>query len=410
MNLFVLVISVSSRKLRNLRSTYLVISLTVADLLVCAGVMPLTPFIQQLKLQSKRSVTIVCFLWHFITTFACTTSSLNICAISIDRYIFIMYPLLYDHKMSQTRMRLLLLSVWFTGLVVAVMSYGVSRDARPGTSREWHISPQYNLSAVQSDSTNFSCNINLQPGYQLVLVIIALFVPSLVVIVLYTRIYMVVRSQVRALRRIQSTVGICSTRIAEMSSSQERMRSRSGLDIRSTHYQPATRASMFYPSMMVQLQPTTVSGARLTSRFSEKLEKLASLITLEAKASFVLSIVIGTYLLSWLPFGLFVLVQAVLRRDLDGSVREILLVLGYSNSCWNPLIYAGFNQLFRESLSRNCRKILRRRRAPSEIYRPHTPTSHSTSHPKMVRAISSRTTIDCSHQPYFSDQTSVSSV
>jgi hypothetical protein len=80
-------------------------------------------------------------------------------------------------------------------------------------------------------------------------------------------------------------------------------------------------------------------------------EKTATSWRTEHKAARTLGIIMGTFLLCWLPFFLWYVITTLCGDacPCPEIVVSILFWIGYTNSALNPLIYAYFNRDFREA-------------------------------------------------------------
>ncbi|KAK0182771.1 hypothetical protein PV327_000872 [Microctonus hyperodae] len=78
---------------------------------------------------------------------------------------------------------------------------------------------------------------------------------------------------------------------------------------------------------------------------------------METKAAKTLGIIVGGFILCWLPFFTMYLVRAFCPNCIHATVFSILFWLGYCNSAINPCIYALFSKDFRFAFKRiicNC--------------------------------------------------------
>lgn len=68
---------------------------------------------------------------------------------------------------------------------------------------------------------------------------------------------------------------------------------------------------------------------------------------IETKAAKTLAIIVGFFIMCWLPFFTMYLVRAFCELCIEPLLFSILFWLGYCNSAINPLIYALFSKEFR---------------------------------------------------------------
>uniref|UniRef100_A0A8C6T3H9 D(3) dopamine receptor n=1 Tax=Neogobius melanostomus TaxID=47308 RepID=A0A8C6T3H9_9GOBI len=106
---------------RSLQTTtnYLVVSLAVADLLVASLVMPWAVYLEVVGGAWLFS-RLYCNIFVTLDVMMCTASILNLCAISIDRYTAVVMPVLYNttHR-SRTRVLVMITTVWVLAFAVS---------------------------------------------------------------------------------------------------------------------------------------------------------------------------------------------------------------------------------------------------------------------------------------------------
>ncbi|XP_036414215.1 D(3) dopamine receptor [Colossoma macropomum] len=106
---------------RSLQTTtnYLVVSLAVADLLVASLVMPWAVYLEVVGGAWLFS-RLYCNIFVTLDVMMCTASILNLCAISIDRYTAVVMPVLYNttHS-SRKRVSVMIATVWVLAFAVS---------------------------------------------------------------------------------------------------------------------------------------------------------------------------------------------------------------------------------------------------------------------------------------------------
>ncbi|XP_076585160.1 trace amine-associated receptor 13c-like [Chaetodon auriga] len=266
LNLLV-VISISHFRQLHTPTNLLLLSLAISDLLVGLLVMPVESvrFIETCWLLGD----LMCAL-SYIIGFTLTSASVgNMVLISIDRYVAICYPLQYSSKITRGRVEVCVCLCWACSLLYNGL---ILKD---------HLR--------QPDAHN-SCHgeclvvINYISGtVDLVFTFIG---PCSVILILYTKVFIVAVSQARAL----------------------------------------------------QSHVTMVAGGtvRVTAKKSEK------------KAARTLGVVILVFLMSFCPYYYPSLVGQDISNS--ASSWAIVSWLLYFNSCLNPLIYAFFYPWFRKAI------------------------------------------------------------
>ncbi|XP_024232292.2 D(3) dopamine receptor-like [Oncorhynchus tshawytscha] len=119
---------------RSLQTTtnYLVVSLAVADLLVASLVMPWAVYLEVVGGAWLFS-RMYCNIFVTLDVMMCTASILNLCAISIDRYTAVVMPVLYNttHS-SRKRVSVMIATVWILAFAVSCpLLFGFNTSGDP---------------------------------------------------------------------------------------------------------------------------------------------------------------------------------------------------------------------------------------------------------------------------------------
>ncbi|XP_048210612.1 trace amine-associated receptor 8b-like [Perognathus longimembris pacificus] len=258
-------------------ANFLIASLACADFLVGFTVMPFS------MVRSVESC------WYFGAQFCtihsccdvafCYSSLFHLCFISIDRYIAVTDPLTYPTKFTMSVSGVCIGISWVLPLLYsgAVFLTGISDDGME--------------SSVTAFNCVGGCQIVLNQEWVLIHSLL-FFMPTFVMIVVYTKIFLVAREQAI---KIESTVGS------------------SNADSSSESYK-----------------------ARVAKR--------------ERKAAKTLGVAVVAFMVSWLPYTIDTLVDAYMGFITPAFIYEICCWTAYYNSVLNPLIYAIFYPWFRKAI------------------------------------------------------------
>ncbi|XP_072319248.1 dopamine receptor D2a [Eucyclogobius newberryi] len=121
--------AVSREKALQTTTNYLIVSLAVADLLVATLVMPWVVYLEVVG--EWRFSKIHCDIFVTLDVMMCTASILNLCAISIDRYTAVAMPMLYNTRYSSRRRVTVMISVvWVLSFAISCpLLFGLNNTA-----------------------------------------------------------------------------------------------------------------------------------------------------------------------------------------------------------------------------------------------------------------------------------------
>ncbi|TMS36099.1 hypothetical protein L596_003354 [Steinernema carpocapsae] len=187
-NILVILSVVLYKRMRTF-TNILLTSLASADLLVGIWVMPLA-LIDLLHSHKWPFGKFLCQVWATSDVMLCTASILNLCMISLDRYMAITSPLKYPRTRSKSMAFGLLSSVWGLSLIVC--------------SPPWLV-PGWGQFAKNVDDA-FYCDYSLSVPYRIYSALGSFYIPLLVMLSVYFKIFRVASAREALMRQ---SLGTC---------------------------------------------------------------------------------------------------------------------------------------------------------------------------------------------------------
>ena len=174
-NVLVFMAVISNRKLRHV-SNYFIVSLSVADILVAILVMiPAT--LNETLLEWVLGVP-MCSIWASCDVMLCSASILNVCLISLDRYMAIMTPLRYNTLMTHKRALLLIAAAWMIAMFTSFVPI----------QNGWHNVDVPSLVNLTLFSERPQCLFIVSFPYAITASTVTVLLPIIIAFVLYYRV------------------------------------------------------------------------------------------------------------------------------------------------------------------------------------------------------------------------------
>lgn len=312
--------AICTTKKLHLPANYLICSLAVTDFLVAVLVMPLS--ILYVAMETWPLGQAVCEAWLSLDMTCCTCSILHLCAIALDRYWAITNAVEYTYKRTARRAAAMVAAVWAISVVISVP---------PLFWRQGHSDP--------GNQTN--CMITHDHvGYTLYSTVGAFYLPLVLILVLYSRIY----AAAKAL--YQKRGATLHQGVARRLDSQNSLG-----HCRSAHAFCVSDLSTSDPAPEPdRLDSVIFTGAMpLEGRVDGARERARIRLYRERKAARTLGLILGAFVLCWLPFFLRELLVGLNLMQDSMLLSTALTWLGYINSLINPLLYTSFNEDFKHA-------------------------------------------------------------
>lgn len=469
-NIMVITAVCTSAKLRGYVTNNFIASLAASDLMLGMLVLPFSATKE--VVQGWVFGEIWCSIYLAIDVWLTTASILNLCAISIDRYIAISRPFKYHYLMSPLRSKLLIAFVWIFAFVVCFPPLiGWNEDRRlvvlpednnvsdsSGSVSPYEYSTINVSTSLKKKNNSFcedgiiltKCELTSDPGYIIYSAIGSFYIPMFVLIFFYWRIYRIAARTTKALKDgvLTSKAGDLHSNSGEKAAVTLRIHRGGGgsLKTKPTHYQAKTHGPIIretslrgnksrLPQMTswrsssnnggsqylnnvnrnvlnnskwcrvkhahngghlktlthvrgskngrvknnenstIYAEPSCVtedSQHTLLVKISKKnVKSQLKRINKETKAAKTVAIIIGCFILCWLPFFTIYLMGAFCPGCIPPMMFSVFFWLGYCNSAINPFVYAYFSRDFRFAFKRLlCLHCLQSKYSPRRGYPP----------------------------------------
>uniref|UniRef100_A0A671RHW0 5-hydroxytryptamine receptor 1E n=1 Tax=Sinocyclocheilus anshuiensis TaxID=1608454 RepID=A0A671RHW0_9TELE len=316
--------AICTTKKLHLPANYLICSLAVTDFLVAVLVMPIS--ILYITTETWSLGQFVCEAWLSVDITCCTCSILHLCVIALDRYWAITKAIEYARKRTARRAGVMVATVWVISIFISIPPL-FWRQRGDGTGPQQCI--------IEHDHV----------GYTIYSTFGAFYIPMTLILILYSRIY----SAAKTLYQKRGSSRHLSSRSTDSTNSMNHCRV--------THAFCVSDVSNSDHTVEFDHNHATVRVTPLDMETPELDERNQICTSRERKAARILGLILGAFILCWLPFFLKELLVGLNVLNPSPHLSDALTWLGYVNSLINPLLYTSFNEDFKQAFKRLIRRF-----------------------------------------------------
>ncbi|XP_022110448.1 dopamine receptor 2-like [Acanthaster planci] len=344
-NTLVILAIYRERCLRTVTNLFIA-SLASADFIIGTTVIPFAIY-NELRFGEWVFGKSWCDLWHAIDILACTASITNLCVIAVDRYWAITRPMSYPSRMTKKLGIFLIACVWICSSLISFPCIAWWQAVEP------------------PDRPDTDCVFPEDATYLIISSCISFYIPSTLMIFMYAQVYRTAVEQVKVIKSGQRKVNAGSHHQGAMS-----MRVHRGGTVNNHHSAGYTNG---YNARNVGMTGGIHGGAK--NAVNNARRSLLAGMNREHKAARTLGIVMGVFIMCWLPFFI-VNVMAPVCPDCIVNPHitfPVVTWLGYANSALNPAIYAFASRKFKRAFIKIICDCLPRRYQPDKWERRRRP-------------------------------------